>query len=69
MKRFIDILATPYNNSDLKHCYEMGKDSVISGVNETNCNFRLFGTPEKRKAWERGVRDAKAKQDTERKQS
>lgn len=49
-------------NDEQMDAYEAGKDSVINGANTENCNFRIFSTPEKTKAWERGVADAKAMQ-------
>lgn len=38
--------------------YLAGYDSGVNGPNETNCNFRLFATPEQTKEWERGRFDA-----------
>ncbi len=34
--------------------YEMGRDCAIRGPNGSNCDFRMFATPERTKAWERG---------------
>jgi len=45
---------------DLMKAYKAGFDSVVSGPNTTNCNFRLFATPAMTRAWEHGQRDAKA---------
>ena len=39
---------------ELQNAYEMGKDNAINGSNETNCDFRIFSSPEKTKEWERG---------------
>ena len=47
--------------NELKHAYEMGKDKAKNGANETNCNFAIFSTPEKTKAWEKGAKEYKDK--------
>ena len=39
---------------DLEHCEAMGYDCAKNGANETNCNFRIFGTATGEDAWERG---------------
>lgn len=44
---------------DLKYCEEMGRDCALNGANTTNCNFRLFRSPEHTKAWERGKNSVK----------
>lgn len=43
-----------YEDSTLQYCYEMGWDSSINGANTTNCNFNLFSSPDRKKAWEKG---------------
>ena len=48
-----------YSDSQLQECYEKGYDSVVNGANTINCNFELFSSPKKRKAWEEGERNAK----------
>lgn len=48
---------------ELEHAYEMGKDSVINGPNEKNCNFRIFASVEGMRAWEKGVREEREKQE------
>ena len=48
-----------YKSPELQHCYEMGIDSVISGMNKVNSDINLFSTPEKTKAWEFGKISAK----------
>lgn len=52
-------------SDELKYCEKMGYDSVINGANTTNCNFRIFSTKEKMRAWERGVKRAKHENDME----
>ena len=42
-----------------KHAYLMGKDCAKNGANEVNCSFRIFSTPEKTKAWEKGRNEPK----------
>lgn len=46
--------------SEITTPYEAGYDSVVSGANTDNCNFKWFATPEDTKEWERGAREAKA---------
>lgn len=50
---------------ELEHAYayEMGKDSVINGPNEKNCNFRIFASVEGMRAWEKGVREERERQE------
>ena len=43
----------------LEYCEEMGRDCALNGANTTNCNFRLFRSPEHTKAWERGKKSVK----------
>ena len=43
-----------FENKTLQHCYNMGYDSVVNGVNTVNTNFALFSHPEKMRAWEKG---------------
>lgn len=38
--------------------YQMGYDCGLNGANQTNCNFALFDTPERKADWERGKHDA-----------
>lgn len=35
--------------------YAKGWDSVVNGVNTTNCHFGLFNSPENTKLWEAGA--------------
>lgn len=42
---------------ELKEAYEAGIDYAKNGANENNCNFSLFSSKEKTKAWEQGVDD------------
>ena len=42
------------HNPELEYAYQMGQDCARNGANLTNCNFDIFSTPEKTKAWERG---------------
>ena len=51
------LAATP------EYAEAMGRDYVLSGANTTNCNFRLFATPELTRAWERGRNAAIAEQE------
>lgn len=39
---------------EIKQAYRAGLDSFKNGVNEINCDFRLFSSPQKTKAWEWG---------------
>jgi len=43
----------------LKHCYEMGYDSIKSGANTKNCDWLLFATVDRKDAWELGRANAK----------
>lgn len=45
----------------LEHAYKMGFDCAVNGSNETNCDFRIFGSAETMKAWENGKADAMKK--------
>lgn len=38
--------------------YEMGYDYGLNGPNETNCDFRLFGTAQNTAEWEHGKAQA-----------
>ncbi len=38
--------------------YEHGYDCGKNGANETNCDFRIFSTQDRMKAWELGKKDA-----------
>jgi len=40
-----------------EEAYNLGYDCGINGPNLTNCNFKIFSTPENTKAWERGKKD------------
>lgn len=44
--------------------YDAGYSAGIDGADTTNCNFSIFSTPEKTKAWEAGKQngDAEAKE-------
>ncbi len=42
-----------------QEAYDLGINRVKEGANEVNCNFTIFSTPEKTKAWEKGVEFAK----------
>ena len=44
---------------ELKKAYEMGVDCRVNGANINNCDFRVFSSPEKTKAWEVGKNDPK----------
>lgn len=46
--------------TDLERCERMGYESQKYGANVMNCSFRIFGSPEGTKAWERGRDRAKA---------
>ncbi len=46
-----------YKDKVLQNCYEKGFDSKMNGATISNCNFMLFNTPEKTKAWEQGRSD------------
>lgn len=37
-----------------EEAYKAGVDCALNGVNEKNCHFSWFATPELMKAWERG---------------
>lgn len=37
--------------------YDMGFDCAVNGANTTNCDYRLFSTPARKREWERGKRD------------
>ena len=37
--------------------YKAGYDAGKNGVNEINCDFRLFATPKQTREWERGNKD------------
>ena len=39
---------------ETKKAYEAGKDCALNGANQENCDFRIFSSPEKTKAWENG---------------
>ncbi len=43
---------------DLQYCEKMGYESVQNGANLDNCNHRIFGSIEGKKAWERGKKRA-----------
>lgn len=51
-------------NDEELAAYEAGKDSHINGPSIRNCHFGFFSTPEKTKAWEKGVADAKEQECT-----
>lgn len=38
--------------------YKMGYDCGMNGANQINCNFRIFGSPESTREWERGKEQA-----------
>lgn len=42
------------NRMTAQKAYDFGYDAGKNGPNTTNCNFAIFSTPEKTKAWERG---------------
>jgi hypothetical protein len=42
--------------NNLEYCERMGYDSAKNGSNTTNCDFRIFGTKEGMKSWEKGKR-------------
>jgi len=42
-----------------QEAYDLGVSRVREGASEVNCNFTIFSTLEKTKAWERGVEVAK----------
>lgn len=44
--------------ADKARAERMGYDCARNGANETNCDFRLFATPELTAAWERGKKRA-----------
>ncbi len=43
---------------EVKKAYDAGYDAAINGANMTNCDFRIFSTQEKTRAWEKGNADA-----------
>lgn len=45
---------TAQHRVDLEHAFQMGYECGYSGPNETNCDFRIFSSPEFTKEWERG---------------
>jgi len=49
----MEIIKLPENTGTIE-AFSMGVDCEKNGANEINCNFRLFSTQEKTKAWERG---------------
>lgn len=49
----------PYDDED--YAYRMGRDCALNGASTTNCDFRLFGTREMTKQWERGKASVEAK--------
>jgi len=53
-----DFLTAIFQTPSLELCYKMGRDYAANGATEENCNFLLFGSPEKTRAWERGRDDA-----------
>ena len=53
-------LAALAKRPSLKAAYDAGVDCARNGANTTNCDFRLFATPEMTKEWERGKRDGEA---------
>lgn len=40
------------------NAYEAGYDNGMNGANPTNCDFRIFGSPESTREWERGKEQA-----------
>lgn len=42
------------NRITVQQAFDFGYDAGKNGANTTNCNFAIFSTPEKTKAWERG---------------
>jgi len=58
-----DFLTAFLGSPTLEFCYKMGRDYAVNGANEENCNFLLFGSPEKTKAWERGRDEARSGND------
>lgn len=52
-------MSKEYSDSELQNCFEMGHDYKENGADEVNCNFQLFSTPEKTKAWEHGHKNGK----------
>jgi hypothetical protein len=43
---------------DRERARELGRDCGKNGPNTTNCDFRIFSTPENTRAWEQGKREA-----------
>lgn len=41
--------------AQLREAYEAGLSKLNHGANETNCNFSLFNTKSRTKAWEFGA--------------
>lgn len=37
-----------------KEAHAMGVDCGLHGANLVNCNFKIFSSPENKKAWEHG---------------
>jgi len=50
-----------YEDEGMQEAYEQGLDSGLNGANTTNCHFRLFSSPDKTRAWERGNHAGKIK--------
>lgn len=40
--------------SSQQGAYEAGRDCGLNGPDTRNCHFRIFGSPEQTKSWERG---------------
>ena len=57
VKPLLDLINSPV--PELEYCEQMGRDCALNGANTTNCNFRLFRSPEHTKAWERGNKSVK----------
>jgi len=43
---------------ELQHAYEMGRNANFNKPDEVNCDFRIFSSPAKTRAWERGRDEA-----------
>lgn len=57
LKSFLELIDAPVY--DIEYCEQMGRDCALNGANTTNCDFRLFRSPEHTKAWERGKNSVK----------
>ena len=48
-------LSRLYADTTLQRCYEAGHDVKKKGINSDNFHFGLWSSPDRLKAWERGI--------------